>query len=45
MTTLIIALLILALVFAIKIQINVNNTDWKEKSINRPIILFLLYEE
>lgn len=44
MSELIIVLLVLALVFAIKIEINIDNTYWKEKLTDRPIIV-LHYDE
>lgn len=44
MTALVIVLLVLALLFAIRIEIHIDNTYWKEKSTDRPIIV-LHYDE
>lgn len=39
MTTILIMLLILTLLFAIRIEINIDGTIWKEKDTDRPIII------
>ena len=39
MTTILIMLLILTLLFAIRIEINIDGTIWKEKNTDRPIII------
>lgn len=44
MTALIIVLLVLVLLFTIRIEIHIDNTYWKEKETDRPIIV-LHYDE
>lgn len=39
MTTVIIVLFVLALIFAVKVEVNLDNTIWKEHGTDRPIIV------